>query len=90
MPVREWNYKAQGAEIRHIGPTARDFRAAFDVGDFPTRINTVDADGVALAAIKALETRTRVLGEENAALRAALERQQGEFAEALREQLARR
>ena len=44
-------------------------------------------------AIKALETRTRVLGEENAALRATLERQQGEFAaalEALRKQLARR
>jgi hypothetical protein len=93
MPVREWNYISQDAAIRHMGPTAQDFRAAFGLGDFPLRINTTDADGVALAAIKALETRTRVLGEENASLRAALERQQGEFAaalEALREQLARR
>jgi hypothetical protein len=68
VPVREWNYRAQGAEIRHIGPTAQDFRAAFGVGDFPTRINTIDADGVALAAIKALEARTLALGEANAVL----------------------
>ena len=76
MPVREWNYKAQDAAIRHMGPTAQDFRAAFGLGDFPLRINTIDADGVALAAIKALEARTRALSEENAALRdrlAALE-----------------
>jgi hypothetical protein len=74
VPVREWNYKAQGVEIRHIGPTAQDFRAAFDVGDFPTRINTIDADGVALAGVKALEARTRALQDENAALRERLAR----------------
>ena len=76
IPVREWNYKAQDAAIRHMGPTAQDFRAAFGLGDFPLRINTIDADGVALGAVKALEARTRALSEENAALRdrlAALE-----------------
>ena len=45
--------------IRHLGPTAQDFRAAFGLGDFPLRINTIDADGVALAGVKALEARTR-------------------------------
>jgi hypothetical protein len=74
IPIREWNYKAQGAGIRHMGPTAQDFGAAFGLGDFPLRINTIDADGVALAGVKALEARTRALGEENAALRAALAR----------------
>lgn len=59
VPIREWSYKAQDASIRHLGPTAQDFRAAFGLGDFALRINTVDADGVALAALKALEARTR-------------------------------
>lgn len=73
MPVREWNYTSQDPDIRHMGPTAQDFRAAFGLGDFPLRINTTDADGVALVGVKALEARTRALGEENAALRAALD-----------------
>ena len=78
VPIREWNYKAQGATIRHLGPTAQDFRAAFGLGDFPLRINTIDADGVALAAVKALDARTRALTEqltrENDDLRARLAR----------------
>lgn len=75
LPVREWNYISQDASIRHLGPTAQDFRAAFGLGDFPLRINTTDADGVALAAIKALELRTRDLSTaitEIAALRERL------------------
>lgn len=63
MPVREWNYKSQDAAIRHMGPTAQDFRAAFGLGEDPLRISTIDADGVALAAIRALEWRTRTRDE---------------------------
>ncbi len=78
MPIREWNYKAQDAVIRHIGPTAQDFRAAFGLGEDPLRISTIDADGVALRAIQALEARTREQNEtllaEIARLRARLER----------------
>jgi hypothetical protein len=69
MPIREWNYKTQDAGIRHVGPTAQDFHAAFGLGEARTRINTIDADGVALAAVKALEARTR---EENSLLKAQL------------------
>lgn len=69
MPVREWNYKTQPAAIRHMGPTAQDFHAAFGLGEDPLRISTIDADGVALAAVKALEARTAALRDENAALR---------------------
>ncbi|MFN7978361.1 MAG: tail fiber domain-containing protein [Vicinamibacterales bacterium] len=78
MPVREWNYKAQDQGIRHIGPTAQDFHAAFGLGQDERRINTLDADGVALAAIKALEARTRAdndrLTRDNDELRASLAR----------------
>ena len=78
MPVREWNYKAQGAAIRHMGPTAQDFHAAFGLGEDRLRISTIDADGVALAAVRALEARTRETNErltrENDELRARLAR----------------
>jgi hypothetical protein len=74
MPVREWNNKAQDASIRHIGPTAQDFQAAFGLGEDPLRIGTMDADGVALAGVKALEHRTRTWNEERASLVAELER----------------
>ena len=57
MPVEEWNYKAQEDSIRHIGPMAEDFRAAFGVGDFVGRITSTDADGVALAAIQGLNQK---------------------------------
>lgn len=70
VPIREWNYIAQDASIRHLGPTAQDFRAAFGLGDFPLRINTIDADGVALAAARALDTITRDLAERHTRLSA--------------------
>ena len=85
MPIREWNYKAQDAAIRHVGPTAQDFHAAFGLGEDPLRISTIDADGIALRAVQALEARTRegddALARENAELKAELA--------ALRERLER-
>jgi hypothetical protein len=69
MPISTWNWRAQHPSIRHMGPTAQDFRAAFDVGDTPLGINTVDADGVALAAIQGLAARDRVFERDLAALR---------------------
>jgi len=38
---------------------AQDFHAAFGVGETDTHITTVDADGVALAAIQGLHARLR-------------------------------
>jgi hypothetical protein len=54
LPIGTWNYTSQDASVRHIGPTAQDFRAAFAVGEDERHISTVDADGVALAAIQGL------------------------------------
>ena len=54
VPITTWNYKAQGNDIRHIGPMSQDFHATFQVGEDERHISTVDADGVALAAIQGL------------------------------------
>jgi len=72
LPVSTWNYKAQDASVRHMGPVAQDFYAAFGLGEDDTHISTVDASGVALAAIQALYERNQSLETENAALQAQL------------------
>lgn len=59
IPIEIWNYKSQDPSIRHIGPMAEDFYAAFHVGEDEKRITTTDADGVALAAIQALYAMVR-------------------------------
>lgn len=58
LPVTTWNYKAQDRSVRHMGPVAQDFHAAFGLGDTDRGITTVDVGGVALAGVKALDTRT--------------------------------
>ncbi len=57
LPINYWSYRSQSPDIRHIGPTAQDFRAAFEVGEDDRHISTVDADGVILAAIQGLLRR---------------------------------
>jgi trimeric autotransporter adhesin len=54
VPIATWNYKAEDASVPHMGPVGQDFYAAFGLGDSDTAISTVDADGVALAAIQGL------------------------------------
>ncbi len=79
IPIQTWNYKSQDAAIRHIGPVAQDFYAAFGVGEDDKHISTIDADGVALAAIQGLDSlskeqaaRIDELEAENALLRQRL------------------
>jgi hypothetical protein len=54
IPVLTWNYKSDSPDVRHMGPMAQDFYAAFGLGDTDKGIYTVDAQGVAFAAIQAL------------------------------------
>ncbi len=54
LPVSTWSYKSQDSSILHMGPIAQDFRKAFGLGESKRYIDSVDADGVALAAIKGL------------------------------------
>lgn len=55
MPISRWHYKSDEDSVPHVGPMAQDFHAAFGVGPDERHITTVDADGVALAAIQALK-----------------------------------
>ena len=54
LPIQTWNYKSENADTRHIGAMSQDFHKAFQLGDSAESIATVDADGVALAAIQGL------------------------------------
>ena len=72
LDVSRWSYVTDGPQVRHIGPMAQDFAAAFDVGGDPRRIHPIDMNGVALAAIKALKTTVDRQQSELDRLRAEL------------------
>jgi uncharacterized small protein (DUF1192 family) len=73
LPISRWSYKSERG-VRHVGPMAQDFYAAFGVGEDDKHITSIDEDGVALAAIKALHARVAAMDAENAHLRAQLAR----------------
>lgn len=54
LKVETWSYIGDADGVRHLGPMAQDFAAAFAVGDDDKRINSADADGVVIAAVQAL------------------------------------
>lgn len=70
LPITTWSYKTSD-EGTHIGPVAEDFKQTFGFAGDGKSIPTVDADGVALAAIQGLNAK---LEAENSELRARLER----------------
>lgn len=76
LPVSRWRYRGHDGEW-HLGPTAEDFHAAFGLGDDARYIGTVDADGVALAALQGMDRKlgaTREqLASDNARLRAEVD-----------------
>ncbi|MFO1303329.1 MAG: tail fiber domain-containing protein [Burkholderiales bacterium] len=58
LPIATWAYRNErDSGVRHIGPTAQDFHDRFAVGYDDKTIATVDADGVALAAIQGLNAK---------------------------------
>ena len=77
MPISTWSYTSDDAAVRHLGPMAQDFHAAFGLGDTDRAYDPIDAHGVTLAAIKALyeqvqEQKARIdrLERDNEDLRA--------------------
>jgi Chaperone of endosialidase len=74
LPVQEWRYKVEDASTRHIGPVAEDFQRLFGLGDGES-IGTVDANGVALAAIQGLVQKMDQKDAEIAELRQELRSQ---------------
>jgi hypothetical protein len=69
VPIYTWNGIGADPDVRHMGPMAQDFYAAFALGEDERTLATIDLDGVALAAIQGLQQ----LAEERAARIAALE-----------------
>jgi hypothetical protein len=65
-PITSWNYKAQGNNIRHIGLMADEFNALIEGlgGEGMDTINSLDADGIALAAIQGLYAENQELKAE--------------------------
>jgi trimeric autotransporter adhesin len=84
VPVYTWNFIDAGPEVRQLGPMAQDWYAAFGLNPDSLSINQAEFDGVNLAAIQALDARTRevpalerevdALRGENAEFRRRLER----------------
>ena len=54
LPITTWRFTEGEGNVRHIGPMAEDFWAAFSVGYGDHTIADLDARGVALAAIQGL------------------------------------
>lgn len=82
MRLTTWNYKGQHG-IRHYGPMAQDFYAAF--GDdglgkigCDTLIYSHDLAGVTLSAVQALIQQNEVLKQENNRLKRRLDRTERE------------
>jgi hypothetical protein len=73
MPISTWNYTFEDPAIRHIGPMAQDFYAAFGVGEDDRHIFPLDATGVSLAAVQGLYElvleKDRVLSDQRLLLR---------------------
>jgi len=57
LPMSSWKYKTETG-VRHLGPMAQDFYAAFGLGNDNKHISTVDEGGVALAAIQELSRQS--------------------------------
>ncbi|HMF42294.1 MAG TPA: tail fiber domain-containing protein [Polyangia bacterium] len=55
LPISTWTYLEEPSSVHHLGPMAQDFHASFGLGNDDRTYNSVDAHGVALAAIQALE-----------------------------------
>ncbi len=72
LPITTWSYLNESAATRRMGPMAQEFFAAFGLGDDDKGISTVDAAGVAFAAIQGLNKVVVEKDREIADLRARL------------------
>ncbi|MCB0207991.1 MAG: tail fiber domain-containing protein [Anaerolineae bacterium] len=80
VPVSTWSYKDDSPDIRHMGPMAQDFYAAFELGQDDRHISPLDTSGATLAAVQALyelsqekDAQIADLKQQNADLEARLE-----------------
>jgi hypothetical protein len=68
LPISTWRYRWDPDDVHHLGPMAQDFAAAFGLGGDIRVIDPIDAQGVALAAIKAVHQQLIALEARVAAV----------------------
>ncbi|NBB91741.1 MAG: hypothetical protein GVY32_01060 [Gammaproteobacteria bacterium] len=76
LEISQWRYKHEDEGTTHFGPVAEEFHEVFGLSD-GKRLNMIDTNGIAFAAIKALNTENEALKAENREIKdrlAALER----------------
>lgn len=79
VTVSTWRFN-DDPDTLHMGPMAQDFHAAFGLGEDPTGISAIDADGVALAAIQGLLQKVGSQQQRIEALEAELARRERSMA----------
>ncbi|MFF5783587.1 tail fiber domain-containing protein [Streptomyces sp. NPDC012693] len=72
LPISTWRYLWEPEGVRHLGPMAQDWHAAFGFDRDDTRIPVVDGLGVTLVCIQALQRQVEELRSEVAGLREAV------------------
>ena len=79
VPILTWRYRTDASGVRHMGPTAQDFFAAYGLGQDEQHIAPLDANGVTLAAVQQLD---RMVQARDARI-TTLERQNADLSERL-------
>lgn len=72
LPVSTWSYKGEEG-VRHLGPMAQDWYAAFGLGPDDRSIHMIDANGVAIVAMQALHRMVQSLQQEVDGLRRGID-----------------
>ncbi|GAA3372897.1 tail fiber domain-containing protein [Streptomyces racemochromogenes] len=72
LPVSSWRYTWDPEHVRHLGPMAQDWHAAFGLGDTDTAIDFIDSNGITIVAIQALHQLVTDLQQEITQLRSQL------------------
>ncbi len=86
IPMQQWNYKwEKDTDVPNIGPMAQDFKHTFYPGRDDKSINTLEFDGVELAAIQGLNQKLEQQGKDKDAEIQNLKQQNDSLAERLNE-----
>ena len=73
LPISLWSYKSEGLAVRHLGPMAEDFYAAFGLGPNDRHVAPGDQASVAMLALQGLHQVVREKDREIADLKGRLE-----------------
>lgn len=73
LPISLWSYKREGLAVRHLGPMAEDFYAAFGLGANDKHVVPGDQASVALLVVQGLHQVVQEKDREIADLKSRLE-----------------